>query len=177
MIQARARRLGAHPAAVWAVKHIVSPIDRLVVRVSNGRLRPPSALAVPTLLLTTRGRRSGLERTIPLVYVQDGDTFIVGNARPVGERRNPWVANIRASGHGTVRLGQRAVAVTARELDDCEAERFWPALVATWPAFADHFSATGERTVFVLSPRTAKELAVQADADYVGTSTDVLEVD
>ncbi|MDH3731844.1 MAG: nitroreductase family deazaflavin-dependent oxidoreductase [Acidimicrobiia bacterium] len=145
-----AGRTGSHPIAVWAIKHLVSPLDRFVVKAFRGRLAPPSSLAVPTLLLTTVGRRSGLARTIPLIYISEGDAFFVANARPAGERQNPWVLNLRASGRGLVKLRGRSVAVTARELDDAEAGRWWPPFVEAWPAFATHYAATGERTVFAL---------------------------
>jgi deazaflavin-dependent oxidoreductase (nitroreductase family) len=148
------RRLGSRPAVVWLVKNVVSPLDRLVVRISRGRLRPPSSFAVPTLLLTTTGRRSGEPRTVPLVYVRDGERFVVANARPEGERRNPWVLNLRAKARAAVKLGRHEAEVVARELDDAEAEMWWPQLVEEWPAFAEHFAATGERAVFVLEPVT-----------------------
>lgn len=146
------RRIGSYRVSVWAVKHLVSPLDRFVVRISGGQLRPPSGFFVPTLLLTTVGHRSGQERTIPLVFVRDGDCYVVANARPPGERRNPWVANLRAIARGHVRVGRRTVLVDARELADADVDRWWPALVEVWPAFSDHYGATGERSVFVLKP-------------------------
>lgn len=145
-------RSGSRPSFVWLIKHVVSPLDRLVLEVGRGRVRPPSSLAVPTLLLTTVGRRSGRDRTIPLVYVRDEGGFIVANARPAGERRNPWVLNLRAARSGRVTLGNATMDVVARELDETEAERWWPVLVSVWPAFAEHYAATGDRTVFVLEP-------------------------
>lgn len=42
--------------------------------------------------------------------------------------------------------------MTAREADDATAERWWPSFVHVWPAFGEHYAATGERTVFVLEP-------------------------
>jgi deazaflavin-dependent oxidoreductase (nitroreductase family) len=145
-------RIGSHPAAVWAVKHIISPLDRMVVRISRGRLQPPSSFAVPTLLLTTVGRRSGRDRTIPLVYVRKGDDFVVANARPAGEAKNPWVFNLRAAGRGRVTVQGTTVEVTSREPEAAEIERLWGELVDVWPAFGEHYAATGERTVFVLEP-------------------------
>jgi deazaflavin-dependent oxidoreductase (nitroreductase family) len=145
-------RIGSHPAAVWAVKHLVSPLDRMVVRMSRGRLPPPSAIAVPTLLLTTVGRRSGRDRTIPLVYLRDGVDYVVANARPAGERPNPWVVNLGAAGGGRIRVLGETVEVSARQPEGAEAERLWNDLVGIWPAFEEHYAATGERTVFVLEP-------------------------
>jgi len=145
-------RVGSHPAGLWIIKHLISPIDRSIVRISGGHLPTLSSLAVPTLQLTVVGRRSGQERTIPLVYVRDGKCLVVGNARPAGERRNPWVLNLRAAGRGRIQLGKRMIAVEAHELDAVETERWWQPLTKVWPAFADEYAATGERTLFVLEP-------------------------
>lgn len=146
-------RLGAHPMGLWIIKHLISPLDRFLVRVSRGRLAPLSSLAVPTLLLTVVGRRSGAPRTVPLVFVRDGERYVVGNARPAGERRNPWIVNLRAAGRGRILLDGRTITVEAHELDGPEAERWWPALVKVWPAFAAEYAATNERTLFALQPQ------------------------
>lgn len=146
--------LGSNPIMVWVIKHFVSPLDRFVVKVGRGRVRPPTSGFVPTILMTTVGRKSGRERTTPLVYVRDGDDYLVANARPVGERRNPWVLNLRAAGTARVQQHGRRIEVTAYELDTPELEQWWPEMVDVWPAFADHYTATGERTMFRLSPKT-----------------------
>ncbi|MDH3299444.1 MAG: nitroreductase family deazaflavin-dependent oxidoreductase [Acidimicrobiia bacterium] len=145
---------GSNPIVVWAIKYIISPIDRFVVRVGRGRIRPPTSGIVPTVLMTTVGRKSGRDRTTPLVFVRDGDDYLVANARPAGERRNPWVFNLRAAGTARLQQRGRVVEVTAHELDDDELEQWWPEMVDVWPAFADHYAATGERTMFRLSPTT-----------------------
>lgn len=145
-------RIGSHPVIVWAVKHVVSPLDRVVVRASRGKVPPPSSLAVPTLLLTTTGRRSGQERTVPLVYVADDDRFMVANARPRGERINPWVLNLRATSTARIRLRGQTIEIIATELDEASAALWWPAFTEKWPAFAEHYAATGERSVFGLDP-------------------------
>jgi F420H(2)-dependent quinone reductase len=123
-----------------------------VVRFSRGRLPPLTSLFVPTLLLKVVGRRSGTEHATPLVYVSDGGCYFVGNARPKGERRNPWVLNLRAARRGVVVVRRRELEVTARELEGEELSRWFGALTEVWPALLDHYAATGERSVFVLEP-------------------------
>lgn len=149
------RAAGSNPVIVWVIKHIISPIDRMVVKVGRGRIPPPTSLAVPTLLLTIRGRRSGVDRTIPLVFVRSGDRYLIANARPVGERSNPWVDNLRAAGRGRVQHRGRTFDVTARELDESELGVWWPRIVEVWPAFSDHFADTGERSMFSIEPTRA----------------------
>lgn len=146
------RRLGRDRVGLWMVKHLVSPVDRLVVRATGGRVPPLSTLAVPTLLLSVPGRRTGRQRTTPLVFARDGERFLVANARPPGERQNPWVVNLRAAGHARVHVDRRWIAVDVRELDGAATDRWWPTLTRVWPSFQDHFEVTGERTVFMLEP-------------------------
>jgi deazaflavin-dependent oxidoreductase (nitroreductase family) len=152
MARSQARRLGSHPAAVWTVKHVVNPLDRMLVRMSKGRISPLSSLAVPTLLMTTVGRRSGKERTVPLVYLRDGGRYVVANARPAGERRNPWVLNLGTAGSARIQAGGRTIEVSARPATEDEIGHWWPELVDVWPAFGEHYAATGERSIFVLDP-------------------------
>lgn len=146
------RRLGSRPVSLWVIKHLISPLDRLIVRVSRGRLPPLTSLALPTLLLTTRGRQSGEARTVPLVYIVDGDRYLVANARPPGERRNPWVLNLRAAATASIRVAGRELEVEVREMGEDETGMLWPALVAVWPALDEFYGATGERAVFSLEP-------------------------
>lgn len=146
------RLIGAHPVTLWTIRHLVNPIDRLVVRGSRGRLPPLTGLVVPTLLVTTIGRRTGQTRSVPLVYVRDGDNFVVGNARPENERTNPWVLNLREMSKTTIHVHGADVMVEVRELDVTDADRLWPSLVRIWPALDQFYMATGQRSVFSLQP-------------------------
>jgi deazaflavin-dependent oxidoreductase (nitroreductase family) len=107
------------------------------------------------LLLTVVGRRSGRPRTTPLFYLRDGTRLVVCNVRPVGERSNPWVANVRAAGQVMVEIGGQRREVRTREADAEEVARYWPGFVRLWPTYDRHFRATGERTLFVLEPTEA----------------------
>jgi deazaflavin-dependent oxidoreductase (nitroreductase family) len=46
--------------------------------------------------LTTTGRRTGKARTVPLLYLRDGNRVVICNVNPGFERPNPWVLNLRA---------------------------------------------------------------------------------
>ena len=58
------RSLGATRAGVWVIKHIVSPLDRRLYGLTNGRFLSSGRPLAPTLLLTTTGRKSGQPRTV-----------------------------------------------------------------------------------------------------------------
>ena len=140
--------IGSTRAGVWAIGHVVSPLQRRLLLASGGRLSLTGKL--PILLLTATGRRSGQPRTIPLIYVRDGDDLVVCNVRPPAERPNPWPLNVRANPHVSVRIKGSGQERVAREARADEIERYWPLLVRTWPAYERFFDETHERSIFVL---------------------------
>ncbi len=105
------------------------------------------------LLLTTRGRKTGQAHTTPVFFLRDGSRVVVCNVKPASESTNPWVLNIRADPTATVRIGSDVITCTARELHGADVDRYWPELVALWPAYAKHYERSGQRAIFVLEPR------------------------
>jgi len=77
-----------------------------------GRLGPPAGMV---LLLTTRGRRSGLERVTPLQYEEIDGVFYVGSARGA---RADWFRNLVADPHVRLQVGQRQVEAEAEPITD-----------------------------------------------------------
>ena len=74
----------------------------------------------PNTLLTVRGRKSGVPRTVPVAILRaEGRDFVFA---AFGE--TAWVHNIRAAGTATVRRGRRDVAVRAVEIEPAEAARY-----------------------------------------------------
>jgi deazaflavin-dependent oxidoreductase (nitroreductase family) len=82
--------------------------------------------------------------------LRDGDDLVVCNVRPPSERPNPWPLNVRANPNVSVRIGRATEQRLAREAGGQEAEKYWPQLVKTWPAYETFFAATHERSIFVL---------------------------
>jgi deazaflavin-dependent oxidoreductase (nitroreductase family) len=75
----------------------------------------------PNVLITVRGRKSGLPRTTPLTIVEfSGKRWLMA---PFGEVN--WVRNLRAAGQATITVGRRKEAVTAVELGPTEAVEFF----------------------------------------------------
>jgi deazaflavin-dependent oxidoreductase (nitroreductase family) len=146
------RRLGATRVGVWVIKHIVSPLDRQFYQLTQGRRVTVGPPVAPRLLLTTTGRRTGKPRTTPVFYLRDGDRLVVCNANPGFERPNPWTLNIRANPVVQVQIGVEHGEYCARELAGDQLEQYWPALVEVWPAYAQHYARSGQRSVFLLEP-------------------------
>jgi deazaflavin-dependent oxidoreductase (nitroreductase family) len=105
------------------------------------------------LLLTTTGRKTGRSRTTPVFFLRNSDHLVVCNVKPGSERTNPWVLNLRANPIARVQIGSEVITCEARELHGAELDRYWPKLVALWPAYREHYRCSGERAVFMLDTR------------------------
>ena len=151
-LRSLAQRLGRTRIGVLAIGRIVSPLQRELYRRTGGRLSLTGS--APVLLLTTAGRRTGKPRTVPLLYLRDGDRLVVCNVNPGFERPNPWVLNLRAGPHVHVQLGRSTISVRARPASADELDGYWPQLTKLWPAYQAFYDNGGGRSVFVLEPGT-----------------------
>jgi deazaflavin-dependent oxidoreductase (nitroreductase family) len=140
--------IGATRPGVWIIGHVVSPLQRQLLVATGGRVSLTGKL--PVLLLTATGRRSGRPRTIPLIFLRDGDDLVVCNVRPPSERPNPWPLNVRANPNVSVKIRGVTERRVAREAQGQEVEKYWPLLVKSWPAYERFFADTHERAIFVL---------------------------
>ena len=146
------KELGATRFGVWVIKHIVTPIQRWLYKSTGGEMLVVGGSSDRILLLTTKGRRSGKDRTVPVFYLRDGDRVVVCNVNPGFERTNPWVLNIRANPTVYLQISKDRSRYRAYELSDSELLEYWPRLVELWPAYQSHFDKSGKRAVFVLEP-------------------------
>ncbi|CAN5702448.1 nitroreductase family deazaflavin-dependent oxidoreductase [soil metagenome] len=132
---------------------VVPPLDRALHRLTGGRVIVSRAL-VPSLLLTTTGRRSGLARPSPLACVPDdhGGWWVVGSN--FGQEAHPaWTGNLIADPSATVSYGPATTPVRAELLTDGAKAEVWPRLTAVWPAYDDYVASSGRNIrVFHLVP-------------------------
>lgn len=110
----------------WLFAKTLHHIDRLVLRLSRGRVTVPGVLAgLPVITLASTGARSGQRREVPLVGVPSGDQIAVIGTR-FGQPRTPgWCFNLRAEPRAEVGYRGRTVPVVAREAEGDEREAVW----------------------------------------------------
>lgn len=106
---------------------LVTPIQRGVYRASGGRLFT-RARGKRLLLLTTRGRRSGLRRTVPLPYFPDGERIVLVASNAVQEENPAWFRNLEADPHVEIQIGPRHGSARAHAADGDDAARLWALL-------------------------------------------------
>jgi deazaflavin-dependent oxidoreductase (nitroreductase family) len=98
------------------VLRALAPLDRRVVLATKGKYTLFGPTTLPTLLLTTIGRKSGLPRACALNFLRDGRRLLILGSN-WGQQQHPdWSANLLAHPDATVAIGGREIAVTATEL-------------------------------------------------------------
>ena len=105
------------------------------------------------VLLTMRGRSTGLVRKVPLIRVEEGGRY--RDRQPWGRPYDPkWVANLRANPDITVQDGTAVLPMRAREVHGAERDEWWDRCVAMFSDFAEYATKTTRVfPVFVLEPR------------------------
>ncbi len=109
----------------------------------------------PLLLLSTVGRRSGQERTSPMMYVRSGDRLLV-IASNNGAREDPqWYRNLQVDPAVTVELPGERFTAQAEPLSGDDYDREWAGIKQKFPFFAEHEARAGRRIPVVALLRTA----------------------
>jgi deazaflavin-dependent oxidoreductase (nitroreductase family) len=105
------------------------------------------------LLLNHTGARSAKEYVTPLVYMPDGDRYVIF-ASKAGAPTNPdWYHNLKANPHVKIEVGAQKLDVLAEEAGGEERERLFKAQTESAPQFAEYAAKTDRLIpVIVLTP-------------------------
>jgi deazaflavin-dependent oxidoreductase (nitroreductase family) len=132
---------------------LVGKLNAPIYRLTRGRVGGKLGKA-PILLLTTTGRKSGEQRTAPVLYLADGDSFVVINTNAGNEKTPAWSLNLRANPEAEVEVGRRKVQVRARLAEGGERADLWRRHSEQYSGW-DYYESKLDRAVgvFVLEPR------------------------
>jgi deazaflavin-dependent oxidoreductase (nitroreductase family) len=110
-------------------------------------------MIVPSLLLTTKGRRSGERFIFPLFYGEVGDSYFVVASKGGAPQHPGWYRNIQAEPMVEVQIGPNRMRARARTATGAERARLWDKALGFWPPYADYQRKTErEIPVVVLDP-------------------------
>lgn len=129
------------------------PIDHWMVRRTGGRFTFMGALRVPTLQLTTVGRRTGELRHIVLTYLREGDRLFVVASNSGGPSHPAWSLNLLADPHAWVTIRGERIPVRGTQVTGPEYDRLWAVFCAyskVYPAYRGR--TTRELRMFALTP-------------------------
>ena len=100
---------------------------------------------VPTLLLTTTGRRSGNKTTTPLIYGQDGERYLLVASKGGAPAHPLWYTNLVANPDVEIQVKAEKFNARARTADAAEKPALWAKMAEIWPAYDEYQQRAGAR--------------------------------
>jgi deazaflavin-dependent oxidoreductase (nitroreductase family) len=139
------------PNIRWLIA-LITKFHRFVYLRSGGHIGA-RALHLRFLLVIHTGRKTGLERITPLLYVEDDGRWMVVATNGGDDRPPCWWLNLKGRAEATVQVGSESVVVKAREATDAEADRLWPRFDTSYPYYKNYRQRTSRQIPIVIFER------------------------
>ena len=111
---------------------------------------------LPVVIFTTRGRKSGKLRKIPLMRVEHDGVYAMVASQGGSPKHPVWYKNVTADPEAlTIQDGAEVFDATARELHGEERDVWWQRAVAAYPPYAEYQTRTDRQIPVVLAERRA----------------------
>lgn len=94
------------------------------------------------LLLTTTGRKSGEERTTPLIYGRRGDDVLIVASKGGHPEPPAWYLNLRERSTVQVQIKGEKFMAQARDATPAEQAELWRTMAGYWPQYDDYQAKT-----------------------------------
>ena len=127
----------------WIQEHLTAYLE------SNGE-NGHMWRGVPTLLLTTTGRKSGEPLMLPLIYGTDGENFMVVASKGGAPGHPAWYLNLVANPTVGVQVKDRKFTARARTASAAEKPALWEKMAAIWPAYNEYQQKTSREIPVVV---------------------------
>ena len=132
----------------WVAEHTQRYLD------SGGEDGHEWRPGVPTLLLTTTGRKSGTKRRTALIYGRDNADYVVIASKGGSDEQPAWYLNLEANPEVEIQVLDAVLPVVASTATGEERERLWALMRQIWPAYDEYQTRTDrEIPVVVLTPK------------------------
>jgi F420H(2)-dependent quinone reductase len=117
-----------------ALQNLVTTIHTALYRSTNGLIGGTVAKS-PVLLLTTTGRRSGKQRTVPLLYLMDGQSVVLVASNGGAWKHPTWWLNLQTTPQASIQIKGVRRPVKAEQASPAEKKRLWPLLTRMYPGY------------------------------------------
>ena len=136
-------------AGTWYFGHVATPIDRVLLPLSRGRLS--STFGQPVGLLDTVGARSGEPRRTPLLFLRDGDRVVLIASKGGDPKHPAWYWNVLKNPYVSF-LGPGGVTgrYVAHVAEGDERARLWAEAVDLYAGYSTYADRTGGRVIPVV---------------------------
>jgi proline iminopeptidase len=105
------------------------------------------------LLVTTKGRKSGLDRTVPLIYDLDGKNPVIVASKGGAPAHPGWFKNLAKNPEVGVQIKGERFQARAREAEGEERARLWAQMNRVWPHYEEYQAKTERRIPVVVLER------------------------
>jgi proline iminopeptidase len=105
------------------------------------------------LLLTTKGRSSGQERTTPLIHREDDGRWVIVASKGGAPDHPGWFKNLEAEPEATIQVKDERIPVRASVAEGEERERLWKAMAEVWPDYESYQEKTDRQIPVVILSR------------------------
>ncbi len=135
------------PKTGWVADHVRQYVS------AGGREGHFWQPGVPTLLLTTRGRRSGDARRTALIYGRSGGDYVVMASYGGAAAHPDWYLNLDADPQVVIQVGENVMEARARTARPDERAALWATMTAIWPDYDEYATkTTREIPLVVITP-------------------------
>jgi len=132
----------------WVAKHIHDYVE------TDGEKGHDWKPGVKTLLLTTRGRKTGQLHRTALIYGKEGDNTIAVASRGGNKNHPAWYLNLVANPEVEVQVGADKFKARAHTATPEEKARLWPLMASIWPDYNNYQTRTDREIPVVVLERT-----------------------
>lgn len=105
------------------------------------------------LLLTTKGRSSGHDRTTPLIHREDRGRWVIVASKGGAPDHPGWFKNLEAHPDATIQVKDERIPVRASVAEGEERERLWRDMVEVWPDYDSYQEKTDRQIPVVILSR------------------------
>jgi deazaflavin-dependent oxidoreductase (nitroreductase family) len=120
----------------WVAQHVRRYVE------TDGESGHEWRPGVPTLLITTRGRKSGTLRRTALIYGRDGDRYLVVASRGGSPEHPSWYLNLVEHAEVDLQVEAAKFSARARTANADEKPRLWSLMTSIWPDYDNYQSKT-----------------------------------
>jgi deazaflavin-dependent oxidoreductase (nitroreductase family) len=151
----RAMRIfAATKVGVALLRPTANRLDQVVTKLSGGRRSfAGTVTGVPTVILTTKGAKSGEPRTVAVYGIPHPDGLALIASNWGGAKHPAWYHNLKTNPEATVSVDGDTWQATARPANPHERDAIWAKGVEMYPGWARYEVRAGNRHIeaFVLS--------------------------
>lgn len=134
----------------------MSKANTAIYKLTKGKIGAKFLHGAPVFLVTVTGRKTGQARTLPLLYLQDGEDYIIVASKGGMPHHPEWYLNLQADPRCSIQHGEKTADMVAHVVTGAEREELWTRLVEVYPDYDQYKERASNREIPVirLSPAT-----------------------